>query len=133
MIWLTDSLPKEFHPDERLLRAVFPANKHPEFWKNGRLSSAALKDKKGLSVERTYTRSVDESVRYMLTHLSGNVVSLTQDSCKSVSAIILYLPTCNLYHCEIHGGKDRKVLSPSQAHAIARSAELVYSITITVN
>ena len=38
---------------ERLYRAVYPPNIMPLFWKeDGQLSSAAFKDKKGLSVER---------------------------------------------------------------------------------
>ena len=37
---------------ERLYRAVYPPNIMPFWKKNGQLSSAAFKDKKGLSVER---------------------------------------------------------------------------------
>lgn len=130
MIWLIASLPNELNRDELLLRAVYPLNQRPNFWKDGRLSGAALKDSRGLSVERTHTRSVEESVNYMLTHLSGNIVAITQESCESVSAVVVYLPTQNIYHCEIHGSKEKLALNPRQAREIARSASVVYSVTI---
>ena len=38
-----------FSEQESLLRAVYPATRRPDFWNNGRLSSAALKDKRGRS------------------------------------------------------------------------------------
>lgn len=127
-----DLLPAVFEDEELLLRAVLPANQRPRFWKDGKLSSAALKDRRGLSVDRTYDRALEESVTFMLGHLTGNVVALTQDACKSVDAIINYLPSMtNKYHCEIHGSKEQKVLSPHQAHVIAGSAKLVYSMIIS--
>lgn len=127
-----DLLPETFNPEELLLRAVYPANRRPDFWKDGRLSSAALKDKNGLSVERTYDRSLEESIRFMLTHLTGNIVALTQDACESVDAIVVYLPSfTNKYHCEIHGSRERKVLNSHQAHIIAQSAKLVCSVSIS--
>ncbi len=128
-----DLLPEVFKDDELLLRAVYPANQRPDFWKtNGKLSSAALKDRNGLSVERTYDRSLEESIGYMLGHLSGNVAIITQEVCKSVNAVVVYLPSVtNKYHCEIHGSASRKVLNENQARTIAQSARLMYSFNIS--
>ncbi len=47
----------QFEANEKLFRAVYPPNIIPMFWKeNGEISSAAFKDKKGLSVERAGNR-----------------------------------------------------------------------------
>ena len=54
-----------FSEQELLLRAVYPATRRPNFWNNGRLSSAALKDKRGLSVEPTYDRTVKDATLSM--------------------------------------------------------------------
>ena len=52
-----------FSEQESLLRAVYPATRRPDFWNNGRLSSAALKDKRGLSEERLCERDSRECKR----------------------------------------------------------------------
>ena len=66
-----------FDEHELLLRAVLPSNRRPDFWKNGRLSSAALKDKQGLSVDRTYDRTINDAVVAMTHRLTGFIVSIT--------------------------------------------------------
>ena len=127
-----NSLPSMLSSNEVLLRAVYPANRRPDFWKNGKLSSAALKDKKGLSVNRTYTRTLDQAICHLLKNLTGNVVSISQESCSIVSALVRYSPSVsNKYHCEIHGSSECKVLSPIQAKYIASQAKLVYSVSVT--
>lgn len=54
-----------FSQNEFLLRAVYPENIKPFYWKNGHLSSAAFKDKNGLSVDRTDTRDLLSSALEM--------------------------------------------------------------------
>lgn len=128
MIALNNFLPKQIGENELLLRAVRP---WPRFWKDGRLSSAALKDSQGLSVDRTYDRSLETAIAYMQQHLSGDIVTFTLDACRSVGAVVLYRPTTNIFHCEIHGGSDSVVLSPLQAKELAECANIVYCATIT--
>lgn len=54
-----------FSQNEFLLRAVYPENIKPFYWKNVHLSSAAFKDKNGLSVDRTDTRDLLSSALEM--------------------------------------------------------------------
>ena len=111
-----------FDDDEKLFRAVFPPTKFPNFWKkNGQISSAALKDKKGLSVERDNHRSRDEVISYMKDVFEGCIISVTAKQCKDVKACIKYCPTArSKYHSEIHGASDRVILDSGQAKRLAR-------------
>lgn len=116
-----------FDQQEKLLRAVWPPNCRPDFWVNGRLSSAALKDKRGLSVDRTYDRSLEISVEFIKQHKHGYIVSFTIPNCNFVQACVKYLPSQeNIYHCEIHGSETEKVLSDTQALLLARLAVLEF-------
>lgn len=124
---LRNSLPYQFNDDELLLRAVLS---RPWFWKDGKLSSAALKTSNGLSVDRTYDRTLEESIAYMLQNLTGSVVTFTLDDCKSVNALVKYRPTHNIYHSEIHGSKDNPRLSSPQAKELALRAVVQYTATI---
>lgn len=112
---------------ESLLRAVWPANQRPKFWINGHLSSAALKDPKGLSVNRTYDRPMKDSVDWMTKHFRGVIVSITVPACLGVGAYIKYCPSLsNAYHCEIHESKTSVLLNDTQARILAQSAKLEY-------
>ena len=87
---------EQFDTYERIYRAVYPPEIMPMFWKeNGEISSAVFKDKRGLSVGRAGDR--DEE----------------------------YLPTKrSIYHSEIHGDKDRIILSQSQCKYLAKRAKV---------
>lgn len=116
-----------FDENEALLRAVLPASRRPDFWRNGRLSSAALKDKNGLSVDRTYDRAIGDSVAVMVQRLAGFIVSVTVDNCNKVQACIRYKPSkTNPYHSEIHGSNSEVMLNDIQALTLARSAKIEY-------
>ena len=125
---LKNSLPEQFNDDELLLRAVLP---YPRFWNNGKLSSAALKDSRGLSVDRTYDRTLEDSIAYMLQHLTGSVVTFTLPNCRAVNAVVKYCPTNNIYHSEIHGSENRITLSGSQAKELALCAVVRYDMSVT--
>lgn len=116
-----------FDDREELPRAVWPPDRRPDFWVNGRLSSAALKDKRGLSVDRTFNRSLDDAVAFMRTRLQGRIVVLPVSLCLSVQACLWYRPSAgNAYHSEIHGSETEIELSDVQALLLARAAELVF-------
>lgn len=122
-----------FSEKELLLRAVLPPDRRPDFWKDGRLSSAALKDKHGLSVERTYDRSLEDSINYMLLHLHGFVASVGVSDCKDVSAYIVYMPSStNKYHSEIHGSSTDIVLSDIQAKKLAKRSVKRYDPNLKI-
>lgn len=121
----------KFSEKESLLRAVYPANRRPDFWNNGRLSSAALKDKKGLSVESTYKRTAKEAAFSMAKRFHGFIVSFTVPDCQAVHAYLRYCPSKNSpYHSEIHGSETQVELSDRQAFLLARSATVQFVPTV---
>lgn len=114
----------QFDPQEHLLRAVWPADKKPHFWRNGKLSTAALKDSRGLSVDRTHDRTVEVSTKSMLARgFQGFIVSFSVADCDLQQVCLKYLPNENHpYHSEIHGSETEIQLSNQQALALARTA-----------
>lgn len=109
-----------FENDESLYRAVYPPEKMQMFWKSdGRLSSAALKDKNGLSVERGHYRSDKDVAASMRERFSGRIVRLSVGQCRAVNAIVKYLPGRSEYHSEIHGSESKKILSNHQSRELA--------------
>ncbi|MBS5401659.1 hypothetical protein [Bifidobacterium sp.] len=114
-----------FSDKESLLRAVYPPARKPIFWQNGKLSSAAFKDKKGLSVERTYDRTIEEAALSMSQRFVGFIVYVTVSDCKKVNAYVKYCPSSNnKYHSEIHGSEKSVELNNIQAFILARSAKI---------
>ena len=114
-----------FRNDELLLRAVYPPDRHPDFWRGNRLSSAAFKDKNGLSVDRLYDRELKDGIAFMREErgLKGYIASVSVDDCVSVSAHVAYRPTSNdVYHSEIHGSETQIILSEQQCLGLARKA-----------
>lgn len=118
---------EKFDDSEFLLRAVLPANRKPYFWKqNGKLSSAALKDKNGLSVDRTYDRTIEDAAATTRLNLHGTIASISVPSCNEVHAFLSYCPSArNRYHSEIHGSKTKILLSDEQAFLLAQKAILL--------
>lgn len=120
------SIPQNFNPSESLLRAVWPENKKPDFWTNGRLSSAALKDRNGLSVSRTWDRGLNEAILTMKQSFHGRIVSISVADCNTVNACIKYKPSKNdIYHSEIWSSQDVALLDDLQAFLLARKAKIV--------
>lgn len=113
---------------EKLYRAIWPRTKKPNFWKsNGKISSAALKDPKGLSVDRTGRRSEAEALRQVKDNFTGSVVSITISDCQNVKATVFPMPSKkNRYHCEIHGNENVPEMSDSQCRGLAKNARIEY-------
>lgn len=120
-------LPEHFTDDEKLYRAVKPLSYFWEKDNNGelRLSSAALRDSKGLSVDRGYYRSDDEVIDSMQQKLEGKIASFEVKDCRTVQALVLYRPTSNCYHSEVHGSEDKLVLSNFQRRKLAEVAKIL--------
>ena len=109
-----------------ILRAVYLASKRLGMWHGKRITSAAFKDKRGLSVDRLYDRQVDEGVRYMRTKLHGHIVSVTVNDCNSVSAHLVYCPSPNnIFHSEINGSPDTILSNEDHCLALSRRAVVV--------
>ena len=97
-----------FDKEELLIRAVYPKDVLPSLWKeDGSLSSAAFKDKNGLSVSRTGDRSLEDALIATRKRLSGVMVTVTVQNCLDLKLLLRYLPTDeDEYHSEIH--RDEK-------------------------
>lgn len=117
-----------FTDDEKLYRAVWPKSKRPNYWtKSGKLSSAAFKDKNGLSVLRTGDRNEADALQEAIKKLKGYIVSVNVKQCKEVEAFLRHLPgKISYYHSEIHGSDKEKVLSTSQALKLANLAKIEF-------
>lgn len=121
---------EHFEEMEKLYRAVLPKD---TFWKeNGSLSSAAFKDKNGLSVDRQKERTDAEAVEFFHKRkFVGEIVYVRVRNCNEVQALVRYLPSRgNAFHSEIHKNWQEKQLSNSQAKKLAQCAKIV-TITIT--
>lgn len=122
-------LPADFSDgQEKLLRAVW-AERYPHLWntKKNRPSSAAFKDKNGLSVDRGGRRPDAEAVNYAKEHLQGFITAATVDMCREIKASPKYLPSrSNPYHSEIHGSDCQVPLSPEQARFFAQHVVIIY-------
>lgn len=109
-----------FEEKELLCRAVLPCARF--FLKhNGRLSNAAFKDRRGLSVDRQAGRTEEECVRFMKDDrgLHGDVYAVTYHDCEAIEALVLPIPTPNdVFHCEIHGSQTQAELFDEQAMAL---------------
>ncbi len=117
---------EQFDELEKLYRAVYPPEIMPMFWKeNGEISSAAFKDKKGLSVERAGHREDKEVLANMRMYFYGLIISILASDCTACGAVLRYLPSGrSIYHSEIHGSKERKLLSQSQCKYLAKTARV---------
>jgi len=117
---------EQFDENEKVYRAVYPPEIMPLFWKeNGEISSAVFKDKKGLSVERAGDRIEDEVINDMRLFFYGAIISIVVIDCSLCGAVVKYLPTKrSIYHSEIHGEKDRILLSQSQCKYLAKMAKV---------
>lgn len=116
-----------FPKEEELYRAVYPPDIQELYWKkDGTLSSAAFKDKRGLSVERGYFREDKVVVDEMRKYFTGVIISVVVKDCYEAQTLIRYLPSDrSKYHSEIHRDKEHKLLSQSQCKILAKKARIV--------
>ena len=113
-----------FPSDEYLYRAINPAN---GFWKpDGSLSSAALKDRDGLSVDRGNFRQDDEVADDMKKRLKGSIVKFSVENCREENARVQYDPMDeDVYHSLVLG-TEKNVLSKGQARRLCGKIIIVY-------
>ena len=116
-----------FNDDEQLYRAVYPPDKIPFFWKkNGTISDAALRDSNGLSVERGNYRTDKEVIDAMSEYFEGSIIAFSVADCREVNASVLYKPTTrSIFHTEVHGSIDKRVLSAPQRRHIIERAKII--------
>ena len=115
---------------EQLYRAVFPQSEYSFLWKkDGTISDAALRDKNGLSVERGYYRSDKEVVDDMSRFFTGTIFALTVEDCRKEGAVVIYKPTeRSAFHSEIHGSREKALLTGSQRKHLIQRIRVVKEI-----
>jgi len=115
----------EFENDERLYRAVLPGS---IFWRHdGTLTSAALKDRKGLSTDRQMRRPHEDCIEFMRKRLRGSIVSVSCENCEEAKAIVQYdKKDDNVFHTLILPDADKLQLTNGQAKRLAVWARIDY-------
>ena len=118
---------KRFRPEEKLFRAVYPPEVAEMFWRfDGRVSSAAFADPKGLSVDREGSRSIEQIVASMKKKYNGRILFIRTKNCNEIGAVVKYLPSrSNPYHSEVHGSDSVVLLSKVQRRHLADKAVTV--------
>ena len=116
-----------FTDGEKLFRAVYPPEVAEMFWRfDGRVSSAAFADPKGLSVNREGDRDVSQAVAALKERFSGKIIFVRVKNCREIGAYVKYLPTkSDPYHSEIHGSDSVLLLSKVQRRHLADRAVVV--------
>lgn len=112
-------------PNEILFRAI---RAYPPFIKeDNSISSAAFKDKNGLSVDMKADRGELECVQSLKNRFMGIIVKLTVQDCNNINAIVEHCPIYNenMYHCEIISNVNKKLLTQSQAKYLANIAKII--------
>lgn len=117
---------QNFPDEEKLYRAVQPA--FLLIKENGKVSSAAFKDKRGMSVLRGDSRedsAVDAELHKNLGSDKRTAVFRVHH-CREVDAVPVYRPSrMSVYHSEVHGSKTELVLNPMQRKHLADSSYLL--------
>ncbi|MBR5420631.1 MAG: hypothetical protein IK115_05735 [Lachnospiraceae bacterium] len=116
-----------FPAEEKLFRAVYPPEVVEMFWRfDGKVSSAAFADPRGLSVDREGERSFRQAAASMKERFDGRILFLRVKNCTEIGALVRYLPSPdNPYHSEIHGSESAVLLSKVQRRHLADKAVIV--------
>ena len=117
-------LTSKFEDKENLFRAIYPETIRKMYWKaDGKLSSAAFKDKKGLSVDRSGNRSNIEVYKDFKKRFKGHIFYVNVKQCKDLNILLKYLPSNkNKYHCELHKNETEALLDKYQCKQLAKLA-----------
>jgi len=113
----------EIYDQEILYRAI-----HPNHWNHeeDRPTSAAFKDKQGVSVDRDGDRTGDQCLTFLLTNRDNyGACSLKAGFVTSIGAFIkpAQLPE-NSYHALILESEEKIHLSNSKARLLSKTAEI---------
>ncbi len=101
---------------------------------NNRISSAAFKDKKGVSVDRDGTnRKEKECIKTILSKERRPprksfymVCKLLTKQVREKEAFVKYCPSKNnIYHSEIHNSENKIPLSSSKARVLSKIAQII--------
>jgi hypothetical protein len=120
----------EFKNGETLLRGI---HIKPDFWNSekNRPSSAAFKDSRGLSVNRTgenkkYYKESLECLKNNLGERLKAAAEINADFCLDLGLFLKYCPMSdNIYHSEIHKSENEPLLTKSTAKKLSEACKLI--------
>lgn len=124
----------DFNPEEKLVRACFPS------WikRNGKVTTAAFTPREidgkleGISVTRTYTRTLDETVSDMKPQFRPNspFAYIAVSACQKIGVYIKYSPSkVSEYHSELYSQAPDVPLTPEERKDLADAA-VVYIVNV---
>jgi hypothetical protein len=115
--------------NELLFRAI---NIQPWFWDNdiNKPSTAAFKDKKGLSVDRDGNRKVKDIIESFEKRFNLKaLISIKSEICFNLNLKVIPKPSKkNIYHAEIHQeneDKNDKSISKKNARELSKICKLI--------
>lgn len=124
----------DFNPEEKLVRACWPS------WikRNGKVSTTAFVPREidgkmeGISVTRTHTRTLDETIKAMKPCFRPNspFAYVTVSACHGIGVYIKYSPNArNRYHSELYSNPPDTPLTPEERKRLAETA-IVYTVNV---
>lgn len=95
----------------------------------GHISSAAFKNKNGVSVDRDGGRTEQECVRQLISKRAFAVIGkLLAGNVRLLPAAVVYNPTPdNKYHSEIHSSNEKVELTDRQARSLSRNSAVIFT------
>lgn len=119
---MSSTLSSDIKEDENLFRGI-----HATQWDELRPSSAAFKDRKGLSVDRCNYRPDAEAISFLLSSKSyRGIVKIPVTYVKSIPTKVIYAPVDgNEFHSEIHD-MNKVELTRGNARKFASEVEIVF-------
>lgn len=119
---------EDFELKEKLFRKI---SHDPNMWKEGKPTSAAFKDSKGCSVDRSKQRTEKESTDALLKRWGKDevkaIVNVTVGECAESEVLVKYDPTYdNEYHSTINRSEQIAALTGAQAKKISRCCHISY-------
>lgn len=125
---MNNQIPQIINDNEYLYRGIIE-----KFWdfKNNRVSSAAFKDSKGVSVDRSADRAECDCITYLQKKKHFFAITKIQViEVKKNDAVVKYCPLSdNPYHSEIHNSEDKVSLTKGKASRISRTSKVVQKNT----
>jgi hypothetical protein len=122
---MPDTLEEEISDNEFLFRGIIE-----KFWdySQNRPSSAAFKDSKGVSVDRSAFRDDRDCINHLYSKRSFFAVSkIKAKAVRDLNALVLYLPEDNnIYHSEIHDSKERVKMRGSKPKKLRDNSKALF-------
>ena len=115
----------EIPDQENLYRGIHSTQWNEE---ESRPSSAAFKDRRGLSVDRCNLRDEEDVINFLLSKKPHRgIVKISVPYARELPSMVVYAPVDgNIYHSELHNDEDKLELARGKAKRLAKDSEVVF-------